>query len=54
MHHDGRHGPFVADMRYYPSLDIFTVVLDNADGDIAASAKAVNAAAFGDLPAQGG
>jgi CubicO group peptidase (beta-lactamase class C family) len=46
MHHDGRHGPFVADMRYYPEADVFTVVLDNADGDIAASARAVNDAAF--------
>lgn len=44
--HDGRLGSYLADLRYYPALDVTVVVLETAGGDVTGTADALEDVAF--------
>ena len=44
--HDGRLGSYLADLRYYPALDVTVVVLETAGGDVTGTADALESVAF--------
>ena len=50
--HDGRLGSYLADLRYYPLIDVTIVVLETAGGDVTGTADALEnvAYAYFDLP----
>lgn len=50
--HDGRLGSYLADVRYYPEEDLTIVVLETANGDVTASANALEDYAFSTRGAQ--
>lgn len=51
--HDGRLGAYLADLRYYPALDVTIVVLETANGDVTKTADAMEDIAFANFAQPG-